>query len=460
MSDIASHLVRLGLGGAVAFSALASAQIVPPVAKSVQPAKPGSNLHTTVPVSSPTQGTPTPMPSTSPAPTTGIPVILPGRGTAVPAGSQGLGTAVPVNPQGLGTAVPVGSSQPPLARPPEGPGTAVPVGSGPPVVVPIDSAGGIVVQTPSDGRQGGPMLVTPVGPANTNPATSGHYQLIARDFRVLHQTFDDTLERDGAGDEIQIRSTALNVAPDGRFLGDTAMRSGSFGAPDRTDFGAGTAEPGFSAEQRIGGLKTGDVYPPRPREIQHNGDMPIVIWEGVLSMGGNGVIVVPTIWELDPTPGSTNRDWGRALVDLARNNQRQIADTLSTLVTAGGSSVADSLFAPVELSISGTERPIATTSQQPPLVTIADILIPPIGPRLGFAIPKMVMKVPAIPLSYARAEQLAGRAPSRIGVNFADGSQNGFYEALPQGGFAIRYTDPPGMDGDYLLILQLVRMPD
>ena len=459
MSGIASHVLRVGLGSAIAFSALASAQIVPPVAKSVQPAKPGSNLHTTVPVSSPTQGAPTPTPSPSPA--AAVPVILPGRGTAVPVGSQGLGTAVPVNPQGLGTAVPVGSSQPPLAQPPQGPGSAVPVGSGPPVVVPVDSSGGVVVQTPSQGRQDGPMLVQPVGSGPPpNRAISGHYQLIAREFRVLHQTFDDMLERDGAGDEIQIRSTALNVAPDGHFIGDTSMRSGSFGAPDRTDFGAGTAEPGFSAEQRIGGLKTGDVYPPRPRDIQHNGDMPIVIWDGELQMGGNGVIIVPTLWELDPTPGSTNRDWGHMLVELARNNQRPIADILAVNVAPGGSSVADGLFPPVDLSISGTERPIATTSQQPPLVTIADILIPPIGPRPGFMVPKIVMKVPAIPLSFARAEQLAGRPPSRIGVNFADGSQNGFYEALPQGGFAIRYTDPPGMDGDYLLILQLVRMPD
>lgn len=399
--------------------------------------------------------------ATSSAPADSQSVVAPAvvKGlTPSPAKPQGLGTAVPVNSQELGTAVPVTPAQPPLAQPPQGPATAQPVGSGPVVVVPVQPGGTVVVQPPSQGGGAGPVVVTPVQPVQRNPGTHRRYQLVAREFVVLRQTVDDSLERDGAGDEIQIRLTTLNVDRDGNFLSDTSIRSGSFGAPDHNDFAAGTAEAGWSAEQRIGGLKTGDVYPPRPREIQHNGDLPMVLWEGTLEMGGPSVVLVPTIWELDGTAGqAANRRWGESLVYVARNNRARISDVLSTLGEPGASFVTDDLFPEVSISITG-ERPIATAPQLP-MVTILDILLPVIVQRPEILNPKIIMKVPAIALNFARAEDLSSRPASTINVGSHGGVLN-IRRELPVGAFPVRYTDPDGMDGDYLLILQLVRMPD
>jgi hypothetical protein len=328
----------------------------------------------------------------------------------------------------------------------------VPVGSGPVVVQPAQP-GGVIVQPPSNGTR--PTLVQPADQQQWSNGVSRHYQLVALEFDVLHQTFDDMLERDGAGDEIQIRTTALNLDGDGKFVSDVSSRSGSFGAPDHNDFAAGTAEPGFSAEQRIGGLKTGDIYPPRERDLQHNGDLPMVIWDGTLEMARNGVIIVPTVWELDYSGTGAAGSWGRMLVDLAQHNQPKIQETLSTLAQPGASYVSEDLFQQVDLTITG-DRPIATTAQQPPLVTIFDILLPVIVQRPEILNPKMAMKVPAIALNFARAEDLSSRSPRTITVHSQDGTVN-FTRQLPKGAFAVRYTDPPGMDGDYLLILQLVR---
>ncbi len=425
-------------------------------------AVPASALAQAVPLSAPSSAAPAP---SKPKPKAAVPVLVPGRGTAVPVNPQGLGTAVPVSPQGLGTAVPVTTSQPPLARPPEGSGTAVPVGSGPVVVVPVGPGGGgdIVVQTPSNG-EGSPMLVTPAGPLP--PEQDGvrrHYQLIALGFEVLRQTVDDMLERDGAGDEVQIRSTALNVAADGSFLGDTSTRSGKFGAPDHSDFGAGTAEAGWSADQRLDGLKTGDIYPRTDFGVastvvpKHDGDLPMVLWDGVLENGGNSVVVVPTIWELDSnSPQSAIRSWGMQLDYQAREHPQRIAAAL-THVVSEQPAVDDDLFPEISIAIQG-DRPIAT-AEQLPTVRIVDILLPIILVQRPAALdPKIIMKIPAIPLSFQRAEELSGRGPSMIRIRKPDGSTVTRY--LPTGGFAVRYKDPDGMDGDYLLSLRLIRIDD
>jgi hypothetical protein len=119
--------------------------------------------------------------------------------------------------------------------------------------------------------------------------------------------------------------------------------------------------------------------------------------------------------------------------------------------------VDDDLFPEISIAIQG-DRPIAT-AEQLPTVRIVDILLPIILVQRPAALdPKIIMKIPAIPLSFQRAEELSGRGPSMIRIRKPDGSTVTRY--LPTGGFAVRYKDPDGMDGDYLLSLRLIRIDD
>src|SRR5690349_21997656 len=77
-------------------------------------------------------------------------------------------------------------------------GHAVPVPPQPPgtVVVPADSnhpSGPVVVQPVNSVPPAGPVVILPAPPggATARPVPGGHFQLIAREFFVRHQTRDD-----------------------------------------------------------------------------------------------------------------------------------------------------------------------------------------------------------------------------------------------------------------------------
>ncbi|HEX6160505.1 MAG TPA: hypothetical protein VF111_10095 [Thermoanaerobaculia bacterium] len=128
-------------------------------------------------------------------------------------------------------------------------------------------------------------------------------------FAVVHETFDDVLERHGARDEVYL--DAIVVAPGGtRFYPATRIFGDVNRNADHVRAGSVTRVPLVGAN---GGLTTGDVVqgegdpllPPTTRPLQTNtrpGELdrlPIVLWEGTLREGERPVVIVPAIFESD-----------------------------------------------------------------------------------------------------------------------------------------------------------------
>lgn len=348
----------------------------------------------------------------------------PPLGRAVPVGS-GLGTAVPVDPNQPVTAYPVGGGSIVVQAPAQGQPQAQAVGGGPVVVSPPSGGAG---ETPN----GGP---------------SGHFQLIALQFVVNHETRDALLQGDGPGDEIQVRSDNLTFAPDGRFIRTETKTSGVFGAPGQWDFVAGRAVPGWSASAEVGGLLSGDIYPRSIRPVRMNGDLPIILWDGVLQQGGNGVLVIPSLWEIDDHGVSRAQTaWDDALV-RDRSLGLAIARAFSTPVEDRDSPVLDYLPGATAVFDDGN-RPIGAA------VHHARFPLP------GAPLPHDAgMRPQSIVLTYDKAMLFAARRATALELRPEPGTVVYDGLAVPRGGIVLHFVDPPGNDGDYYLITQLVQVP-
>jgi hypothetical protein len=148
-------------------------------------------------------------------------------------------------------------------------------------------------------------------------AASGFYRVVATGFRVLHQTKDDFLSRDGHGDEIyggfmtfhyDRQTSKLLHNPDysaTQIIGEGGYDGYSFNAdgtvPHVIPHGrlrGGTAAPD-------GGFAQNDVFPAVADPSQRYGvaptrsTFPFLIFAGELTDGHDAVIIEPTLWEAD-----------------------------------------------------------------------------------------------------------------------------------------------------------------
>jgi hypothetical protein len=320
----------------------------------------------------------------------------------------------------------------------------VPVlGPGPVIVPQGNPAGGAVMARPPVGATTVqapqvPTVATPLGGGVPAGRTRGHFQLVALQFVARHQTRDDALEMDGPGDEIMVRSDTLTFAPDGHFVTSDRRMSGVFGAPDKWDFVAGSAVPGWSAAAQVGGLKTGDVYPMQIRPVRPNGDLPMVLFDGELERGGNDVLIVPSIWEMeDRNTSPAETAWAYAL------EQAQMAGRSYEHAFNGTVEDRDSPVWPAMIRtgvFDNGNRPIGAAVHPPHF---------PWGPLPHDA----GMSVQAIPLSFDKAMFFADSPATNLAFTTPDMSVN---LPVPPGGIVMHFVDPPGNDGDYYLIMQLV----
>jgi hypothetical protein len=140
-------------------------------------------------------------------------------------------------------------------------------------------------------------------PQSPQPATShARFRITINGFKVLHQTLDDLLERDGRGDEIFFLSQ-WRMTEGGRVLTSSELlRSRVMGDPtgrsDRVQ--AGSARPGVLGGM-VGGLLTNDSFPNDPTVLSSSGTTdraPMLLFDGELT-SGQVLMVVPTIWEQD-----------------------------------------------------------------------------------------------------------------------------------------------------------------
>lgn len=258
--------------------------------------------------------------------------------------------------------------------------------------------------------------------------TSGKYRVTLVGFRVNHETYDTPLETDGKGDEIRLSTSVQELGPNGEYVGaprtlTTPVYGDVNNFPSRIQAG--------SRSDR-GGLKTGDTYPANTDpEVRHEAPrsdrLPLLLWQGQLDAGKNGVAIAPTVWEIDSGDVLTAPLLGGAagnVIGLA-----QFAGKLGPLASLapglGMLGKATSGLSGIVANISGAlkrfgNRPVGATT---------------VGVNLQYA-PQVVI------LTTGTAEAvLAGKAGIRPGV------------------IEVRYHDSPGLDGDYSVYLQVERIP-
>ena len=283
------------------------------------------------------------------------------------------------------------------------------------------------VKRPPAGNAGHPATPHSDAGATTTVPTSGKYRVTLVGFRVNHETYDTPLETDGKGDEIRLSTSVQELGPNGEYVG--AARTVT--TPVYGDVNNFSSRVQAGSRSDKGGLKTGDTYPanvdPAVRHEEPRGDrLPLLLWQGELQTGKNGVAIAPTVWEIDS--GDVLRvplvGMGGAVIGVA-NVARTIGPIAALIPGVGllSKAAVAATGAGANIAASAKEsgnRPVGTTTA---------------GSNLQYA-PQVVI------LTTGTAEAvLAGKAGSRPGV------------------IEVRYHDAPGLNGDYSVYLQVERIP-
>jgi hypothetical protein len=128
--------------------------------------------------------------------------------------------------------------------------------------------------------------------------TRGTFRVTINGFSVDQECWDDALQLDGKRNECFVWAESRLIDHQGNTLIKSVNRSriigDTNGFPDRLQ--GGTAST-------VGGLRTGDVYPRNPpwqRVSAPQPDrLPMLVFEGDLVQGQQGVAIVTSIWEWD-----------------------------------------------------------------------------------------------------------------------------------------------------------------
>ncbi|MGY1809082.1 hypothetical protein ACI8AF_17060 [Blastococcus sp. SYSU D00669] len=255
------------------------------------------------------------------------------------------------------------------------------------------------------------------------------YRVKINGFRVVQESYDDMLERDGKRDEVMISVVTTVTDRDGRLLGlpserTTPIMGDTWRLDNRVQAG--------SASDR-GGLRTGDRFPttvapwlpPIPTSATRDYP-PYVIWEGELpDDGSRSVLIVPSLLEYD-----LGRDfWTEAL-----NVVKQIDDTFGQRAKAAFSTlfpVAAPVFDAVSVGIQ-------TAAALPRFLGSPGIR--PIG----------MQSAPGEPDKYVYSPQVLGLN----GKTAAEIAATDYGFGRP-GIFSHAYKDAPGLDGWYEVYFQV-----
>ena len=162
------------------------------------------------------------------------------------------------------------------------------------------------------------------------------------------------------------------------------------------------------------------VYDPR-EGIPRNPEFPFLVWEGDLVQGLNGVVIIPTIWEIDGG-GSIFPHFQTALDEAAP----EILATAATL--AGGPATGQAVRPAAQATFRAIERATSDIRRET-------------GDRL-IGIGQTPFRPWLIQLNYDIAEEVMR---TRIG-------------RAPAGILSIPYHDEGDLNGDYTLYLKVERI--
>ena len=139
----------------------------------------------------------------------------------------------------------------------------------------------------------------PAAPPNVPVPATGRYRVTITGFRVNRETYDTFLETDGKGDEIRLTASVQALGPNGEMVGEAKTLT----TPTYGDVNTFPSRIRAGSRSDKGGLKTGDTFPagdPAVRREAPSADrLPLLVWEGELRTGQNGVAIAPVVWELD-----------------------------------------------------------------------------------------------------------------------------------------------------------------
>jgi len=246
-------------------------------------------------------------------------------------------------------------------------------------------------------------------------AHAGRFRLTARGFRVVRQSYDDMLERDGRGDEIYIRGDV--------FMFD---QNGGSELPSRQTV-------------KIANMFTGGSYPTADPARGRGGqplpdDLPLTLWEGELTQQADAVVIVPSIWEWDGDGLSPEEQRWPALIT---NGFRDLGPTVQNIIQGPADPLTTPFYRdllPVAISNEGT-RPIGSPERR----TAAAPLL-----------------ADAVVLTFDSAMALANQTGEEpVYADMGGGVGSLAFVRLPQGVLPVRFVDPRGLDGDYILYLHL-----
>jgi hypothetical protein len=279
------------------------------------------------------------------------------------------------------------------------------------------------------------------------------------------QTQDDPLQRDGKDDEVFLLSNAYLFKKDGephdhisplRLPPDSAPKS-LWKSPTVQSllFGDTNNQPnppriraGMASD--LGGIRSGDRFPTntpwqRGGAGLSSNRLPLLLWEGDLVQGQNGLVIVPTIWEWDGQPellaqwqasldGALNQFGGMVGGLLASPAQRATAPIVRDKIGVLNAATSTGFMQIDKTRFDARDRPIGMTESRDQYVS-----------RYYFE-PKVLV------LTYESAQRAMTSANNWT-------SRDGVRASLGYGVMPITYTDDAGLDGSYTLFLQIERVP-
>jgi hypothetical protein len=180
----------------------------------------------------------------------------------------------------------------------------------------------------SSHKTGSFMVNCVSAPTLPGPSNSARFRVTINGFKVLRQSSDDSLERDGRGDEVFFLSQ-WRTTEGGRTLRSSEMLRSRVmgdinGRSDRVQ--AGSARPGAFASGVVGGLLSGNAFPNDPSVLSGapTADRaPMLLFDGELT-ASQVLVVVPTIWEQDG-PDDILTSIGRIFNPVLDNGARSVA---------------------------------------------------------------------------------------------------------------------------------------
>lgn len=184
--------------------------------------------------------------------------------------------------------------------------------------------------TPVSAQRGSPIPKTPLpktdvnrNPTITNPLppNTGRYRVLLTGFAAAKETVDDPRDFDGAKDEVYaVGAFALFDRRDSHLISQPAiMKTREYGDRSKAEFQARAQAGSASPSGGIWGGGRGPDYVPREFDPRAAGlpvpspyQFPLLLFEGGLSDGVEALLVAPSLWESDNSPGPYNqyaRNW-------------------------------------------------------------------------------------------------------------------------------------------------------